>query len=53
MRAAAGRTLGRWLTLRFAWTPRRRRVALVVVVLLSTALEVRQQLRADLLMSGS
>lgn len=53
MRAIAGRTLGRWLTCRIAWTPRRFLIATGVVVLLLAALEVRQQLRADLLMGGT
>jgi hypothetical protein len=49
VRAAAGALSGRWLTARFYWTPWRRRVTIAVVVALLLALEVRQQLRVDLL----
>ena len=53
LRAAFGLASGRWLNLIVAWTPRRRRVAWLVVLVLFAALEVRQQLRADLLIAGT
>ncbi len=52
-RAAIGLTARRWLTLSFGWTPRRGKVAAAVLLLLLIALEIRQQLRADLLMNGT
>lgn len=52
-RAAVGLTAGRWVNVGFAWTPRRKRVVITLAVLLTIALEVRQQLRADLLMAGT
>lgn len=52
-RTATGVLLGRWLTADFSWTPRRRRLALGVLAVLLIILEVRQQLRADLLMAGT
>ena len=53
VRAVVGLTTRRWLTLAVAWTPRRRGIAIVVIGLLLLALEVRQQLRADLLMEDT
>lgn len=52
-RTATGVLLGRWLTADLRWTPRRRRLALGVLAVLLVVLEVRQQLRADLLMAGT
>lgn len=52
-RAAIGLTTGRWANVVFTWTPRRRGLVLAVAVVLIVALEVRQQLRADLLMAGT
>ena len=52
-RTATGVLLGRWLTAELIWTPRRRRLALGVLAALIVVLEVRQQLRADLLMAGT
>jgi len=52
-RAAIGLTTGRWANVGFAWTRRRKGLVLTLVVALGIALEVRQQLRADLLMSGT
>ena len=52
VRAVAGLLTRRWLTLTFFWTPRRAAVAITVLTLLVVALEVRQQLRADLLIAG-
>ena len=40
----------RWLNVEIAWTRKRMRVALAVVVVLLIILEIRQQGRADLLM---
>jgi hypothetical protein len=51
VRAAVGLCLRRWLTVSMSWTARRRNVALVLLVIAVTALEIRQQLRADLLMT--
>lgn len=53
IRATLGLTTGRWANVGFTWTPRRKRIVLTLVVVLGIALEVRQQLRADLLMSGT
>ena len=53
VRAAGGLLLGRWLTVQPVWTPRRRKWAVVLVASLVIALEVRQQLRADLLIAGT
>lgn len=52
-RAALGVSLHRWVTWSLTWTPRRKAIATVVVVALATWLEVRQQMRADLLMSDT
>lgn len=52
-RTAVGVLAGRWLTADLSWTPRRRRLALGVLAVLLIALEMRQQLRADLLMAGT
>lgn len=43
----------RWLTLHMAWTPRRLRIVIGVGLVLLIMLEVRQQLRVDLLMAGT
>ena len=43
----------RWFNLRLALTPRQLRVVAVVAVVLVVLLEIRQQLRADLLMQGT
>lgn len=52
-RAAIGLTTHRWLSVAVAWTPRRRRIVVTFALLLIVALEIRQQLRADLLMAGT
>lgn len=52
-RAVTGVVARRWLTLHLTWTPRRTRLVVVVLIALLVALEVRQQLRADLLISGT
>lgn len=49
VRAAVGFVSGRWLDVVIVWTPRRRGAAIWVAVVLLVALEIRQQLRADLL----
>ena len=48
-RTVAGLIWGRWLTVSVSWTTSRRRFAIVVMVVVLAALEVRQQLIADLL----
>ncbi|GAB3167527.1 hypothetical protein GCM10027059_28570 [Myceligenerans halotolerans] len=50
--ATPGWTAGRWADAGIAWTPHRKRVAITVLVMLVVVLEVRQQLRADLLTPG-
>lgn len=52
-RTATGTLLGRWATAELTWTPSRRRLFLGILAALLIALEVRQQLRADLLMAGT
>lgn len=52
-RSLVGLLTRRWLNLAFSWTPGRRRLAITVILALLVALEVRQQLRADLLMAGT
>ena len=53
VRAGVGLIARRWLTLTVKWTPVRRRWTVAVVLVLMALLEVRQQLRADLLMAGT
>lgn len=53
LRAAVGLVSGRWLNVALGWTPRRRQLAWSVALLLFVALEVRQQLRAELLIAGT
>ena len=53
VRVLAGVATGRWLTLAYTWTPRRRRLAFALAFALLALLEVRQQLHADLLMARS
>ena len=52
-RAVPGLLMGHWATVAFHWTPRRRRVAIGIALVLIAALEVRQQLSADLLIAGT
>ncbi|NHA01275.1 DUF2752 domain-containing protein [Nocardioides sp. W3-2-3] len=52
-RLLLGLTARRWVNVSIFWTPRTKRIALVVVLVLLTALEVRQQGRADLLLRRS
>lgn len=49
-RAAVGVVGRRWFTLRFAWTPKRIRIAVAVLLVGTVLLEIRQQGRADLLL---
>jgi hypothetical protein len=53
LRAAVGFLTRRWVTLSVTWTPTRRRWAVAIVVGLMVLLEIRQQMRADLLMAGT
>jgi hypothetical protein len=53
LRAAAGLFGRRWVTLTVNWTPGRRRWAFAVLIVLVALLEIRQQMRADLLMAGT
>ena len=53
LRAAVGLLVRRWVTLTVGWTPGRRRWTFAVLIVLVALLEIRQQLRADLLMAGT
>lgn len=53
VRALVGVASGRWVSWSVGWTPRRKALVAGVVVVLVVWLQVRQQLRADLLMSGT
>lgn len=53
LRSLVGVVSGRWLHVWIRWTPRRIRTALAIGVVLVTLLEIRQQLRADLLIAGT
>ncbi|WP_206074584.1 DUF2752 domain-containing protein [Antribacter gilvus] len=53
VRAGVGLVTRRWFTLTIGWTPVRRRWVIAVALVLLVLLEVRQQLRADLLMAGT
>ena len=53
VRAGVGFASRRWVTLITEWTPARRRWVIAIVVALVVLLEIRQQLRADLLMAGT
>jgi hypothetical protein len=50
VRSAAGMATGRWLDVSIAWTPRRRRLISLAVVVPLVVLELRQQGRAELLL---
>lgn len=52
-RAGVGLISGWWLNAVVSWTPRRRRAAWLIALVLFAALEVRQQMRADLLIAGT
>jgi len=53
IRTVIGALTRRWIAVQIYWTPRRRRAAILIVLALLVALEVRQQLRADLLIAGT
>lgn len=53
LRAVAGVLTARWLTVSLCWTPRRKAAVIAVLVLLTVALAVRQQLSAELLIAGT
>ncbi len=53
LRAAVSFLSRRWVTISVVWTPDRRRWAVAIVVGLLLLLEVRQQMRAELLMAGT
>jgi hypothetical protein len=53
LRAAFGLIGRRWVTLAIGWTSTRRRWTIAIAVALLVLLEIRQQLRADLLMAGT
>jgi hypothetical protein len=50
-RAALGWATHRWIAPEVTWTPRRRAIVITAAVVVFVLLEVRQQLRADLLMA--
>jgi hypothetical protein len=52
-RAVVGLLGRRWVTFTVCWTPGRRRWAIAILIVLVALLEIRQQLRADLLMAGT
>jgi len=52
LRSVVGTATSRWLTLVVVWTPSRKRAALTAGFVLVAALAVRQQLRADLLVTS-
>jgi hypothetical protein len=52
-RAAAGLLGRRWVNVTVTWTRARRRWVIGASVVLLVLLEIRQQLRADLLMDGT
>ena len=53
VRAGIGIVAGRWVNLKFSPTQGQRRILLGVVAVLLMALEIRQQMRAELLMEGT
>ncbi|MFE6648973.1 hypothetical protein ACFVJS_20575, partial [Nocardioides sp. NPDC057772] len=53
LRTLVGLVGRRWLTFWVSWTPRRRRWAVGVGLVLLVLLEIRQQMRADLLIAGT
>lgn len=52
LRLLVGLVARRWITISVTWGPRGKAVALAVAAVLATALEVRQQLNAELLIAG-
>ncbi|MEO5666412.1 MAG: DUF2752 domain-containing protein [Nocardioides sp.] len=53
LRAVVGLLGRRWVTCTVSWTRGRRRWAITIVIVLVALLEIRQQLRADLLMADT
>lgn len=53
LRAAVGLFGRRWVSLTVNWTLRRRRWAITILIVSMALLEIRQQLRADLLMTDT
>ena len=53
IRTLIGALARRWITAQIEWTPTQRRAAILTVLALIVALEIRQQLRADLLIAGT
>ncbi|NYI77037.1 DUF2752 domain-containing protein [Nocardioides panzhihuensis] len=53
LRTFVGLISRRWVTFGFAWTPQRRRWMIGAGLLLLVLLEIRQQMRADLLTAGT
>lgn len=53
VRAFVGLMFSSWLTANLVWTPRRKRLLYTIGVIALIALQIRQQLRADLLMAGT
>ena len=53
LRAVVGLLSRRWVTFTANWTPGRRRWAISILIVLLALLEIRQQLRADLLMANT
>lgn len=53
LRSLVGLLGRRWLTFRFSWTSQRRRWVIGVGLVLLVLLEIRQQMRADLLIAGT
>jgi hypothetical protein len=53
VRTVVGALTRRWLTVQIHWTSTQRRAAILTMLALLVALEVRQQLRADLLIAGT
>lgn len=53
VRSALGAIAGRWFTVSLVWTSRRRLVTVLVILGLLAILEVRQQMRSELLTAGT
>ena len=53
LRAIVGLVGRRWVTFTAIWTPGRRRWAIAILIALLALLEIRQQLRADLLTANT
>lgn len=53
LRAVVGLFSRRWMTFTANWTPGRRRWAIAILIVLLAVLEIRQQLRVDLLTANT